>query len=62
MPDSVESQPAPIEVVAPSDVAAPAQSLLSAIREALRGSHRDYTSGPIGRPSSCLPFQWFSRC
>ena len=49
MPDSLESQPAPIEVVAPSDVAAPAQSLFSAIREALRGSHRDYTSGPIGR-------------
>jgi putative MATE family efflux protein len=50
MPDSVESQTAPIEVVAPSDVAtAPAQSLFSAIREALRGSHRDYTSGPIGR-------------
>jgi putative MATE family efflux protein len=49
MPDSVESQPAPIEVVAPSDVAVPAQSLFSAIRESLRGSHRDYTSGPIGR-------------
>src|SRR6266550_31286 len=25
------------------------QSLWSAIRESLRGSHRDYTSGPIGR-------------
>jgi len=25
------------------------QSLWSAIREALRGSHRDYTDGPIGR-------------
>ncbi len=49
MPDSVDSQPTPIEVVGPSDVAAPAQSLFSAIREALRGSHRDYTSGPIGR-------------
>ena len=49
MPDSIETQPAPIEVVAPSDVAVPAQSLFSAIRESLRGSHRDYTSGPIGR-------------
>ena len=49
MPDSVESQPATIEVVASSDAEAPAQSLFSAIREALRGSHRDYTSGPIGR-------------
>ena len=28
---------------------APPQSLWSAIRESLRGSHRDYTSGPIGR-------------
>ena len=25
------------------------QSLWSAVRESLRGSHRDYTSGPIGR-------------
>jgi hypothetical protein len=25
------------------------QSIWSAVREALRGSHRDYTSGPIGR-------------
>ena len=49
MPDSVGSETAPTEVVAPSDVAVPAQSLFSAIREALRGSHRDYTSGPIGR-------------
>src|SRR5205823_6949914 len=28
---------------------APAQSFWSAIREALRGSHKDYTVGPIGR-------------
>jgi putative MATE family efflux protein len=28
---------------------AESQSLWSAIRESLRGSHRDYTSGPIGR-------------
>src|SRR5712664_3636966 len=31
------------------DTAAPVASLWSAIREALRGSHRDYTVGPIGR-------------
>ncbi len=30
-------------------VAAELQSLWSAIRESLRGSHRDYTQGPIGR-------------
>ena len=28
---------------------APAASLWGAIREALRGSHKDYTVGPIGR-------------
>jgi putative MATE family efflux protein len=39
----------------PTDLAQPAistpaeEGLWSAIREALRGSHRDYTSGPIGR-------------
>ena len=27
----------------------PTQSLWAAIRESLRGSHRDYTVGPIGR-------------
>src|SRR6266566_745526 len=31
------------------DSMTPAMSLWSAIREALRGSHRDYTVGPIGR-------------
>ncbi len=35
--------------VNPGGVPAPEQSLWSAIRESLRGSHRDYTSGPIGR-------------
>jgi putative MATE family efflux protein len=30
-------------------VAAEPQSLWSAVRESLRGSHRDYTQGPIGR-------------
>ena len=48
MSDSVETQPAP-EMGAQLDSTAPAQGLFSAIREALRGSHRDYTSGPIGR-------------
>src|SRR5258705_10633337 len=32
-----------------SGAAAEPQGLWSAIREALRGSHRDYTVGPIGR-------------
>lgn len=48
MSDSVETQPAP-EMGAQLDSIAPAQGLFSAIREALRGSHRDYTSGAIGR-------------
>jgi len=30
-------------------VPVPEQSLWSAVRESVRGSHRDYTSGPIGR-------------
>ena len=33
----------------PAAAAPAAQGFWSAIREALRGSHRDYTSGPIGR-------------
>jgi putative MATE family efflux protein len=37
----------PVAAVDPASV--PAQSFWSAIREALRGSHRDYTVGPIGR-------------
>lgn len=49
MADSVEPHSAPTEIDAPSKVAPPAQGFGSAIREALRGSHRDYTSGPIGR-------------
>src|SRR5688572_19518961 len=47
-----EAQP----VIAPSldsatdpGAAGEPQSLWSAIRESLRGSHRDYTKGPIGR-------------
>ena len=38
--------------VAPSDLVAPHEespSLWSDIRESIRGSHRDYTTGPIGR-------------
>ena len=48
MSDSVETQPAP-KTGAQLDSTAPVQGLFSAIRESLRGSHRDYTSGPIGR-------------
>jgi len=60
MPDS-EGLPITTEFVAATTSAAPAdaagapavaaeqQSLWSAIRESLRGSHRDYTQGPIGR-------------
>ena len=48
MSDSVDTQPAP-EIGAQLDSTAPTQGLFSAVREALRGSHRDYTSGPIGR-------------
>lgn len=33
----------------PTDRSAPAESLWSAVRESLRGTHRDYTEGPIGR-------------
>ncbi|MGI8732763.1 MAG: MATE family efflux transporter [Pyrinomonadaceae bacterium] len=49
MPDSIEGQAATTDIVGQPEVAPPAQGLVSAIREALRGSHRDYTSGPIGR-------------
>ena len=38
------------EAVRPaSDSATQPESLWRAVRESLRGSHRDYTSGPIGR-------------
>ena len=38
------------EAVRPaSDYATQPESLWRAVRESLRGSHRDYTSGPIGR-------------
>lgn len=49
MPDSIEGQAATPDVAGQPEVAPPIQGLVSAIREALRGSHRDYTSGPIGR-------------
>src|SRR5258708_6942740 len=47
MPDA-EGLPTTMEsnAEAPS---ADSQGLWSAVRESLRGSHRDYTSGPIGR-------------
>src|SRR4030095_7705610 len=45
MPDSSE------EVISAPNVSAPqsAEGFWPAIREALRGSHKDYTTGPIGR-------------
>jgi putative MATE family efflux protein len=50
------SEPEPLPVNAPSldsaidaEAAGEPQSLWSAIRESLRGTHRDYTKGPIGR-------------
>src|SRR5678815_1130915 len=58
MPDSeglpTITEPSLIDTPAPGSNAAvvtPAeqQGLWSAVRESLRGSHRDYTSGPIGR-------------
>jgi putative MATE family efflux protein len=49
MPDSLETLPTPR--TDESTVANPEtiQGFWAAIREALRGSHRDYTKGPIGR-------------
>ncbi|MEK6279506.1 MAG: MATE family efflux transporter [Acidobacteriota bacterium] len=49
-----DSEPKPASVptadsVANSEVGADDQSLWSAIRDSLRGAHRDYTKGPIGR-------------
>lgn len=56
MPDSAPSQTEATEFVAsPGNAnevessASTSESLWQAIREGLRGSHRDYTSGPIGR-------------
>ena len=57
MPDSADSQIQAVESAEPLDAQAEATStaqpqpenLWQAVREALRGSHRDYTSGPIGR-------------
>ena len=58
MPDSeglpTITEPSLVDAPAPSSHAAVVtqddqQGLWSAVRESLRGSHRDYTSGPIGR-------------
>src|SRR6267142_5168492 len=46
--DTTTSATTPDADVTTAPVTEP-QSLWSAIRESLRGSHRDYTSGPIGR-------------
>ncbi len=46
MSESSESFPLPLPVAAPP---APPDDLWSAVREALRGSRRDYTEGSIGR-------------
>lgn len=45
------NQPTASNMLVPNSVDLPteSQSLWSAIRESLRGSHRDYTKGPIGR-------------
>jgi len=47
MPDA-EGLPTTMET-APAATPAEQQGLWSAVRESLRGGHRDYTSGPIGR-------------
>ena len=44
-PSLVDAPPPGSEAATPADQ----EGLWSAIRESLRGSHRDYTSGPIGR-------------
>ncbi|MGI9065379.1 MAG: MATE family efflux transporter [Pyrinomonadaceae bacterium] len=54
MPDLEDhpgNQPTGATTFVPDSIALPteSQSLWSAIRESLRGSHRDYTKGPIGR-------------
>ena len=57
MPDSeglqtiepLDALPAASAASATADSAVAEQGFWSAIRESLRGSHRDYTSGPIGR-------------
>ena len=45
MPERLSTTSENAAVISPAD----SQGLWSAIRESLRGSHRDYTSGPIGR-------------
>jgi putative MATE family efflux protein len=48
MSDSIETSP-PATSTDDAAAQAGAEGLWSSIREALRGSHRDYTHGPIGR-------------
>jgi len=43
-------------------VAETEQGIWSAIRESIRGSHRDYTVGPIGRAVILLAIPMCSRC
>jgi hypothetical protein len=40
-------------------VATAPPSLWSSIREAVRGSHQDYTTGSLNRAICCWRFQWF---
>lgn len=47
--ESTISVPADVAVSATGEASLESQSLWNSIRESLRGSHRDYTSGPIGR-------------
>jgi putative MATE family efflux protein len=47
--EPLDASPAGQAANTTADTAADTQGIWSAIRESLRGSHRDYTSGPIGR-------------
>jgi putative MATE family efflux protein len=49
MSDSSQTSPPSAATAAETTASGPTESLWGAIREALRGSHRDYTEGPIGR-------------
>src|SRR5688572_24414608 len=49
--DQPGNQPTGATTFVPDSIALPTESpgLWSAVRESLRGSHRDYTQGPVGR-------------